>query len=131
MEHPARNPVCWFEIPVRDMERAERFYGALLGVTFERAEIDGNAMSFFPGAEGLAGAGGALARGQSYRPGHAGARVYFRVGSVEAALARATAAGGRVLYPRTSIGDLGWVAEIEDSEGNCVALHEVAGPGAA
>jgi predicted enzyme related to lactoylglutathione lyase len=28
--------------------------------------------------------------------------------------------------PKTSIGDLGWVAEFEDSEGNIIALHSPA-----
>jgi hypothetical protein len=29
-----------------------------------------------------------------------------------------------VLFPKTSIGELGWVAELEDSEGNCIALSQ-------
>jgi predicted enzyme related to lactoylglutathione lyase len=38
-------------------------------------------------------------------------------------LSKANANGGKTLYPKTSIGDLGWVAEFEDSEGNRIALH--------
>lgn len=30
---------------------------------------------------------------------------------------------GKILYPKTAIGELGWVAEFEDCEGNCIALH--------
>jgi predicted enzyme related to lactoylglutathione lyase len=44
-------------------------------------------------------------------------------GAEDATLARAVAAGGSVLYPKTAIGTLGFVAEFEDSEGNCIALH--------
>jgi predicted enzyme related to lactoylglutathione lyase len=29
-----------------------------------------------------------------------------------------------VLYPKKSNGDLGYVAEIQDSEGNRIALHQ-------
>jgi len=36
------------------------------------------------------------------------------------------ALGGNVLYPKTSVGALGEVAEFEDSEGNRVALHKAA-----
>ena len=32
--------------------------------------------------------------------------------------------GGNILYPKTSVGDLGFVAEFEDSEGNRIALHQ-------
>jgi predicted enzyme related to lactoylglutathione lyase len=39
-------------------------------------------------------------------------------------LANAVAAGGKVLFPKKSIGELGWVAELEDSEGNCIALSQ-------
>lgn len=50
-----------------------------------------------------------------------GTRVYFEVDDVPEVLARGVAAGARVLYPPTSVGD-GQVAELEDSEGNRVAL---------
>ena len=32
--------------------------------------------------------------------------------------------GGQILYPKTSNGDLGFVAEFKDSEGNRIALHQ-------
>jgi hypothetical protein len=54
-----------------------------------------------------------------------GVRVYFDVASIDDVLGRAIAAGGRVLYPKTSIGEFGWVAEFEDSEGNCIALNQM------
>ena len=67
---------------------------------------------------------GALARGESYIPGRQGARVYFATASITDMLGKVVHAGGRVLYPKTSIGKLGWVAEFEDSEGNWIALSE-------
>ena len=36
-------------------------------------------------------------------------------------------AGAELLYAKKSLGELGFVAEIEDSEGNRIALHEEAG----
>jgi predicted enzyme related to lactoylglutathione lyase len=39
-------------------------------------------------------------------------------------LAKVVLAGGQVLYPKTSIGELGCVAKFEDSEGTCIALSE-------
>jgi predicted enzyme related to lactoylglutathione lyase len=39
------NPVFYFEIPVRDMDRAISFYSKTFGVTLERQDIDGNEMA--------------------------------------------------------------------------------------
>jgi len=117
------NPVSYFEIPVTDLDRAVDFYTAVFGHGFERMNIDGNDMALFPNAEGAGGISGALAKGESYVPGTAGARVYFTVTDIPAVLARAVAAGGSVLYPETAVGNIASVAEIQDSEGNCIALY--------
>ena len=117
------NPVSYFEIPVLDMARAIRFYQAVFGYVFECAAIDGNEMAFFPHQEQSGGASGALAKGGSYLPSRSGARIYFSVDDIEATLAKAIAQGGVMLYPVTEVGTFGAVAEVEDSEGNCIALH--------
>jgi predicted enzyme related to lactoylglutathione lyase len=116
------NPVCYFEIPVADLDRAAAFYTAVFGVALEKAVVDGNHMAVFPLDPDKPGVGGALACGDSYIPGRQGARVYFRTASIADSLGRAVAAGGRQLYPETAVPGLGWVAEFEDSEGNCIAL---------
>lgn len=118
-----KNPVCYFEISVTDLERATAFYTAVFAYQFERVEIDGNDMALFPASDETSGITGALAKGESYVPGKQGARIYFSVVSIDDTLHKVKLAGGRVLYPKTSIGELGSVAEFEDSEGNCIALH--------
>jgi uncharacterized protein len=117
------NPVCWFEIAVADLGRAMSFYSAVFGFEFERGVVDGIEMAWFPSDPDVPGVGGSLAKGDSNVPGKQGARVYFRTADIDGTLARAVASGGRVLYPKTSVGEIGWVAEFEDSEGNCIALH--------
>jgi predicted enzyme related to lactoylglutathione lyase len=119
--------VKYFEIPVHDMDRAVAFYESVFRFTLERGEIDGNLMAFFPTDPASTGAGGALAMGDSYVPGKQGCRLYFTVDNIDTTLARAIAAGGAVLYPKTAIGELGFVAEFKDSEGNCIALHSTKG----
>ncbi|MCW5925888.1 MAG: hypothetical protein KIT80_03180 [Chitinophagaceae bacterium] len=54
-----RNVICWFEIYVKDMNRAKKFYNAVLGTGFHDADAPGDAgsnmkMSFFtpPAEEG-------------------------------------------------------------------------------
>lgn len=117
------NPVSYFEIPVSDLQRAIRFYTAVFGYTFEQAHVDGNEMAFFPYAESQPGASGALAQGDSYMPGHSGVRLYFDVPDIAQTLLAAIAAGGKVLYPMTQVGAFGFVAEIQDLDGNCIGLH--------
>ena len=119
-----KHPVVYFEIPVNDLDRAIIFYSAVFECTLEQVEIDGNAMARFPASDHSGGITGALAQGESYVPGKQGARIYFATTSITDMLNKVIRAGGRVLYPRTSIGELGWVAEFEDSEGNCIAWSE-------
>lgn len=119
------NPVFFFEIPVTNMERAIAFYAGVFGFEFERKTIDGNEMAFFPRAEDRPGASGALAKGDTYTPSHSGSVIYFDVENIDAVLERSKAAGAKLLYPKTHIGAGGCVAEIEDSEGNRIALNEL------
>lgn len=120
------NPVVHFEIPVSDMDRAVGFYETVFGMTLRREKVDGYDMAFFPRTEGRAGASGALAKGDVYVPAKAGPVLYFDVADIDATLARATGAGAKILYPKRDIGEAGYVAEIEDSEGNRIALSEPA-----
>lgn len=119
------NPVVHFEIPVTDMERAIGFYEAVFGYRLTREEVDGYDMAFFPRADGKPGASGALAKGDVYQPSREGVILYFDVPDIDAVIAKATARGVRVLYAKKDIGNAGFVAEIEDSEGNRIALSQV------
>ncbi|AZZ97834.1 VOC family protein [Pseudoalteromonas sp. R3] len=120
---PQNNPVGYFEIPVTDLDRAMAFYHAVFGFQFEHAVIDGHDMALFPSNDQATGITGALVTGDSYVPSKAGARLYFHTDDIDATLAKVLSLGGKTLYPKTSICGFGWVAEFEDSEGNCIALH--------
>ncbi|QMW24709.1 VOC family protein [Sandaracinobacteroides saxicola] len=121
----AANPVFHFEIPVTDMDRAVAFYQAVFGVRLSRRVVDGHDMAFFPRADGQPGASGALAKGDVYVPSKTGAILYFDVADIDAVLARATARGAAVLYAKKAVPGAGYVAEIEDSEGNRIALNQI------
>ena len=118
------NPVVYFEIPVLDMVRAIAFYSAVFDFTFEKNIIDHNEMAFFPFEDGARGITGALAKGEIYVPTMQGVLVYFGTTDIDAILQKAVEAGGEILYPKTSNGELGHVAEFKDSEGNRIALHQ-------
>jgi hypothetical protein len=116
------NPVYHFEIPVTDMDRAVNFYQSVFGYELSRETVDGYEMAFFPRADGMPGASGALAKGDVYVPSRSGAIIYFDVPDIDPVLERAVAQGATILYPKKHIGAAGYVAEISDSEGNRVGL---------
>ena len=119
------NPVFHFEIPVSDMSRAKDFYEGVFGYQLTRQEVDGYDMAFFPRADGAAGASGALAKGDAYKPSKDGAIIYFDVPDIDVVLRNAKQRGSKILYEKKDIGEAGFVAEFEDSEGNRVALSQV------
>lgn len=118
------NAVNWFEIPVSDFQRAEKFYNTILAVDLVSMEAsEGYRMGMFP-AE--AGVGGALMQGEGYVPSAEGTIVYLNGGDdLSIALNRVEAAGGQVIVPKTSIGENGYFAFFMDTEGNKVGLHSM------
>ena len=119
------NPVVYFEIPVTDMKRAEQFYTNVFNFSFEKEDIDGYEMSLFPFEEKSSGITGALAKGDVYQPTKNGIIIYFKTENIDQALTRVIQNGGKILYPKKINEKYGFaVAELEDSEGNRIALHE-------
>jgi uncharacterized protein len=118
------NPVVYFEIPVLDLDRACDFYSKVFETTLSQDVVDGYQMAFFDSSDESFGASGALVAGDVYVPTQQGCFLYFGVESIDETVARALEHGGSVLYPKKSNGDLGSVAEIQDTEGNRIALHE-------
>lgn len=117
------NPVTWFEIPAADLERAKAFYEHVLGVELTVQALGPLKMAWFPMRQGTPGATGSLVQSEAYEPSHKGTLVYFGVEDIETALRQVEAKGGKVLGAKKSIGQYGFVAHFEDSEGNRVALH--------
>ena len=119
-----KNPVSYFEIPVQDLEKAIKFYNSVFGFEFEKDDIDGNEMAFFPQLENGKGISGALAKGETYKPSKTGTLIYFDTENIDEILIKVGKNGGKTLYPKTSIGELGFVAEFEDCEGNKIGIHQ-------
>lgn len=120
---PAQNPVNWFEIPAADLDRATAFYEGVFQLRLSRQDMGPLKMAWFPFLEGGVGATGTLVENENYTPSHEGSLVYFSTEDLESALERIERHGGTVLNGKTSIGEFGFVAHFEDSEGNRVALH--------
>lgn len=122
-----RNAVSWFEIPVRDLDRAQRCYQTLLATSLKRETMGNEQLAIFPADE--EGAAGCLhLASKPVAPSREGTRVYLDASpSIDAALERTGAAGGRVVTPKVALPPgMGYFAHVEDSEGNVVGLHALA-----
>jgi uncharacterized protein len=117
------NAVGWFEIPVTDLDRAVKFYESVLGIKLSRNEMGPLKMAWFPWEEDAMGAAGSLVKADGYTPSYAGTLVYFAVQDIDGTLAKINANGGKTLLPKMSIGEYGFIAHFQDTEGNRVALH--------
>lgn len=117
------NVVTWFEIPCADLERAARFYEQMTGAPLQRAVFMGVPHALFASSADVA-TGGALVLDPQNAPSRSGTLVYLDArGELDAWLARVELAGGSIAQPATSIGEMGMVAIVVDSEGNRVGLH--------
>lgn len=114
------NAIGWFDIYVADMNRAVSFYETVLQQKLEPiGDPTGETkMMSFPTDMGVYGAGGALVKSPYARPGVGGTLVYFSVEDCAEEESRVVAAGGKVVRPKFSIGEFGWVSLCEDTEGN-------------
>lgn len=128
--------VVWFEIPVKSLNRAMNFYSQLLGITIERVKLYQTEYGVFN--KNQTGIGGTLKVDES-RVGK-GATVFFHVNVLSDAMDTAVMCGGKILLDKTLLkqvdengktilaenlidNQVGYYAEILDSEGNQIALY--------
>lgn len=121
------NAIAWFDIYVADMSRAVNFYETVLQQKLEPiGDPTGETqMMGFPTDMGVYGAGGALVKSTYARPGPGGTLVYFGVEDCAKEELRVASAGGKVVRPKFSIGEFGWVTLCEDTEGNMFGLSSM------
>ena len=119
-----QNAIHWFEIPALDMDRAVKFYNQVLGYSMSHMAMHNCTMAMFPCESGV---GGAICKQENIQPSAQGSLVYLDCGpDLSAALAKIEAAGGKIVMPKTAIGEHGFIALFLDTEGNKVGLHSKA-----
>ncbi len=120
-----KNAINWFEIPVKDLNRAKAFYEEVMDAKMEPMEAMGMKSAFFP-ADMQNGIGGSIVESKEHQPADKGTLVYLNGGDdLSVPLAKVEKAGGKVVLPKTSIGPNGYMAHFIDSEGNKVAFHSM------
>lgn len=121
-----KNAVSWVEIPAKDLDRAQKFYETILGVTLTPVDLENFQMRMFPTSD-PAGVGGTLIHsGDIYKPSStSGPLVYLNANpDVQKVLDKVEKAGGKILVAKTQISpEYGYMAVIIDTEGNRIAFH--------
>ncbi len=117
--------IAWYEIPVANMERAQKFYESILDVTITVNNFGEFVMGLFPDKQVVGQANGALVQHDQYVPSlTTGVLVYLACDDAAVILGKVQAAGGQVLQPKTEIGDgHGFMGLLKDTEGNRIAVH--------
>ncbi|MDF2501121.1 MAG: Glyoxalase-like domain containing protein [Anaerosporomusa subterranea] len=117
------NPIIWFEIPVLDFARGKAFYESVFSLKLDVVEMGPRQMAMFSMEMGVPGIGGSLVKDEGFVPSQIGTLVYFSVTNIAETLDKVIANKGKMLVPKTDIGEYGFFAHFEDSEGNRIGLH--------
>lgn len=124
------NLINWLEIPVSDMDRAKKFYGAVLQADIKMDEETAPGLKMgmiYTENMDMKDVGGALIEGAGYTPGENNTLVYLNAnetGGCDAFLKRVEESGGKVTGPTYLIApEIGYCGFFTDSEGNRMAVH--------
>jgi uncharacterized protein len=128
------NMIVWADIPVTDLDRAMKFYGAVSQRAFIAVEgMPGIGLPAPDPSDQSAGGDGQgpmpvafdLAVTQDHKPSEDGCTIYLNGdGDPDGMLRRAVEAGGEILMPVTDMGEMvGRVGFFKDSEGNRIGVH--------
>jgi predicted enzyme related to lactoylglutathione lyase len=117
------NVINWFEIPVKDFNRAKKFYNTIFGFEMKEQKMGDDMMGYFPSDRG--GVSGAICQGSGYEPSANGTLIYLNAdGRIDEVIGRIEQAGGKIVMPKSLVTDeIGYIAYFTDTEGNKIALH--------
>ncbi len=111
----------WFEIPASNFNRAKHFYETIFDVEIQAVDLGALKMGIFPHGD----VGCAICEGAWYKPSSTGTVVYMNANpDLSSVLGKVEKAGGKIIQAKKQISpDHGYMALIEDVEGNRIALH--------
>lgn len=121
-----KNAINWFEIPVKNYDRAKQFYTTVMGIKIQDHHMPEQNVKYgmFPYDNDNNGVGGGLVESAEAKPTTDGPTIYLNGGdNLSVPLDKIEASGGKVIMPKTDIGENGFMAQFIDTEGNRIALH--------
>ncbi len=115
--------LAYFEVPVDDFSRAQRFYETVLGWKFSRDPNATPTMEYWDitagePKEGMLHSGGMYKRQMPGTP----IVTYAVVEDVDRVVGQVERLGGKVVIPKMVIDTIGDVATVQDSEGNMIGI---------
>jgi len=115
--------INWFEIPVHDINRAEKFFNTIYGFSMIAMDMEGIEMRMFRAEE----ISGAIIRQEGMEPGCGGPMIYLNGGEdLNDVICKIEEAGGKIITPKTEISDNhGFFAIFLDTEGNKLGIHSM------
>ena len=122
--------IVHFEIPFDDGDRARAFYSGVFGWQMqEMPEMQYTmAMTGPVGENSMPSEPGYINGGMFQRTDQLSVPVLtINVDSIDDALDKVEASGGKTVAGRSAVGDMGFTAYINDCEGNLIGLWENAG----
>jgi uncharacterized protein len=123
-----KNAISWFEIPSTDLDRAQKFYETIFGLTLIPLDMPDIKMRMFP-IDDMTGVGGAIVASNGFHKPSAtdGPLIYLNGNpDLQKILDKVEKAGGSIMMPKTEISpDYGFMAVFFDTEGNRIGLHSV------
>lgn len=117
------NPVGWFDLSVANLVRAKKFYEFVFNIQIVDAPIEWGKQSFFPFNHESPNISGALVEKVDFSPSSNNTVIYFETDDCANEEKRIEQAGGKIVQPKMSIGEFGFISIFIDSEGNTVGLH--------
>lgn len=124
-----KNAISWFEIPTTDINRAQKFYETIFGISMTPMDFPSMKMRMFPLDDMMTQVGGALVDSGGFHKASLtdGPLIYLNANpDVQNVLDKVPVAGGTIIMPKTEINpEYGFMAVITDTEGNRIALHSV------
>ncbi|MFQ5843466.1 MAG: VOC family protein [Planctomycetota bacterium] len=116
MTIPQDGTWCHVEIPAADPEAAKKFYGEVFGWTFQ--DIPEMNYTLYATREGAVG-GGIMKKADEVPQQMVN---YVCVSDIPATTQRIENNGGKILHPEMAVGNVGWMAWVQDPFGNLFAL---------
>ena len=113
--------VVHIELPAENPKRALAFYKAALGWGITKWEGPMDYWLVSTGQQDAPGIDGAIMRREG--PG-AVERCTVDVESLDNTIAAITAAGGKIILPKTPVPGVGWLVYFEDTEGNVLGAMQ-------
>lgn len=123
-----KHAISWFEIPTKDLDRAQKFYESIFDFKMIPMDVAELKMRMFPvNSMNEDSVSGALVFNEEFYniAPNTGVLIYLNGNpDLQGILDKVESAGGKVLVPKTQISpEHGFMGIFEDSEGNRIGLH--------